>query len=186
MTVSTRPQGTERGSWVCLWQMLNEVDFKRALDFLWETVLVKQLLLAADLPATPAHHHSPSPWAGCFPSVRLGWAVASSPAKVVGCSQHGCWGHTCCCHQCALSGRLGSCKYGAASHAGELLPTPQDGEPWPRRLVGCRTMVGRTALYPPEGSIGKKMGVITKLFRLHLLNHQVLLQLRQREQGSPE
>lgn len=60
---------------------------------------------------------------------------------------------------------------------------PPDGEPWPTMLAGCTTMVGSTALYPPGGPIGKKMGVMTKLFRLHLLNHQVPLQM---QQGSPE
>ena len=63
---------------------------------------------------------------------------------------------------------------------------PQDGEPWSRMLVGCRTMVGSTALYATEGPMGKKMEVMTKLFRLHLLNHQVPLQMHKREQGSPE
>lgn len=127
LTVSPRPQGTERGSWVRLWQMSNQVDFKRSLDFLWDTILFGQLLLAVDLPVTPAHHCSPSLRAGRFPSIGLGWAVAYSPAKLVGCSQHGCWQCTCCCHQHTLSGRLESCKYSAASHAEELLPPPGQG-----------------------------------------------------------
>jgi len=53
-----------------------------------------------------------------------------------------------------------------------LLPTqessclPQDGEPWPRMLVRCKTMVVSTALYPPECSIGKKIGVDDQAFQI--------------------
>lgn len=50
--------------------------------------------------------------------------------------------------------------------------------------MGRWTMAGSTALHPPEGP-GKRMGVMTKLFRLHVVTHQVPLQMHQREQGSP-
>lgn len=129
---------------------------------MWPKFLVGDHLGLTTPCSGPSYHSStplpslPVGWMLSFHG--LGWAVACSPAKVVGCSQHGCCGHASCCHQRTPSARLESCKYGIAFHAGELL-TPPDGKPWPRMsLVGCRMIVGSTALCHL-----KKTGVMTKL-----------------------
>lgn len=66
------PRGHSKAPGSAFGRCWTKVDFKRALDFLWETILVRQLLLAVDLPATPAHHRSPSPWAWPFRWAWLG------------------------------------------------------------------------------------------------------------------
>lgn len=121
------------------------------------------------LPATPA---PPLPWAGS-PLVPGLAELSSLPCPRGGLQPAQLLGTPLCCHQ--LFWQAGELQM----WAWELLPSPRA-----RMLVGCWTKAGSTALNPPGGP-GERMGVMTELFRLHVVNHQAPLQMHQREQGSP-
>lgn len=148
---------------------------KLVLDFLWETHSVGQLL-REDLPATPEYFFPP-----CIRTLPLHWAwlgCSYLPCHVVGCSQHSCWGHAAATNVLSLAVWKATNTVWLPAQESFSLPL---GWGTLAQAAISKTMVGDTASYPSEGPVGKKMRAMTKLFRLHLLNHKVPLQTYQRD-----
>lgn len=68
--------------------------------------------------------------------------------------------------------------------AGKLLPVQGSSHlPLDQDAPGVWAVLGSTALFPPGGP-GKRMGVMTKLFRLHVVSHQVPLKCIPENKGA--